>query len=560
MADLRELLPAGGHRRPPRVARPGGAFDHPVAEAGAADNLTMLCDPALGAPGLALARRLSAAMEAPYRALEACFGLAGGPVTVILAPLGGRHDGSGGACHPDGGFDSGAVLHVDATFAARHVDPLALATALAVSQLAECFMVAQGRGWVPGFSHGEGLSRFLASELAAPGSFAAYATGPAWAAAGYPDWLSATERTDSEPVSVGCAVVYLNWLRALGYTLSQIVQAGGATLAANYRSLTGRSTAYRDLRAALARLAVTGDDPFGPPVQQPALAVLGERLHLAWKRRPTDAGIYWSTGDGTGWAARRRLDLTGTGGGPALAALRDRLVMAWKAPDDDPQILCSLFDGTAWAPERPVPGAETAIGPKLAVLNGRLHMIWKGAGTDTAIYWASLQGAGWSAPRMLAHGATAFGPALASLGSRLHAVWRAAPGDERLWWSSFDGATWGVPLEMPGIASSVGPALAAYKGALYAVGKGGAGEPGLWWSRLSGLSWSDPQALADGTSSVGPGLAAFGDALVAIWQGEVGDDRLFCSRFDGTRWTPQQAILGLGEAAATGETVPAAAR
>jgi hypothetical protein len=51
-------------------------------------------------------------------------------------------------------------------------------------------------------------------------------------------------------------------MRSRGYTVAQIVQAGGSTLEANYQRLTGASTGYADLTAALRGRSVTTDDPF----------------------------------------------------------------------------------------------------------------------------------------------------------------------------------------------------------------------------------------------------------------------------------------------------------
>jgi hypothetical protein len=74
--------------------------------------------------------------------------------------------------------------------------------------------------------------------------------------------VSKTEGTDRNNVSTGCAVVYIYWLQWLGYSTKQIVEAGGATLAANYQTLTGKTTAYADLIAALQGLTVNSDNPF----------------------------------------------------------------------------------------------------------------------------------------------------------------------------------------------------------------------------------------------------------------------------------------------------------
>jgi hypothetical protein len=80
--------------------------------------------------------------------------------------------------------------------------------------------------------------------------------------AGYPDWVTQTEQTDRDSASTGCAVLYLYWLRSMGFSTSKIVQAGGATLAVNYKTLTGQETAHADLKGAVEHLNVTSDNPF----------------------------------------------------------------------------------------------------------------------------------------------------------------------------------------------------------------------------------------------------------------------------------------------------------
>lgn len=79
----------------------------------------------------------------------------------------------------------------------------------------------------------------------------------------YPDWVTSTEQTDRDYVSTGCAVLYLYWVVSLGYSKEEVIKAGGATLADNYKKLTGKNTAYADLKAAVEAVNVTSDNPFG---------------------------------------------------------------------------------------------------------------------------------------------------------------------------------------------------------------------------------------------------------------------------------------------------------
>ncbi|MGH3184063.1 MAG: hypothetical protein ACRDOE_19470, partial [Streptosporangiaceae bacterium] len=216
-------------------------------------------------PGLGLAKQLLPAVGQPYQDMQKFFGIAGGAVSVLIAPLSGNNDGSGGAYHYGCDFTTGAVLYLDATFANTAVDPLNLEIGLYVAELSESFMGPQNRGWNCGYSNGEALSRFCAEQETPAGTLDTFATGPAWDQAGRPDWIAKTETTDQDGVSTGCGVVYLYWLRSLGYAIPKIVQAGGATLAANYQALTGKTTAYADLTAALSGIKINSDNPFGAP-------------------------------------------------------------------------------------------------------------------------------------------------------------------------------------------------------------------------------------------------------------------------------------------------------
>ncbi|HXA46724.1 MAG TPA: hypothetical protein VNW52_03765 [Burkholderiaceae bacterium] len=262
----RELLPPGGSRAArtsAQISAAGFAFDYPATLVGTSGNMTVYYDSSLGTKCLALAQEFLRVANRPYQDMETFFGVAGGAVKVIIAPLSGNNDGSGGAYHYGCDFTSGGTLYLDATFASTGVDPLNLEVALYVAELSECFMGAQGKGWGCGYSNGEGLSRFLAEEETPWGTLDAFATAAAWVANGYPDWVTHTELTDRNAVSTGCAILYIYWMRSNGYSIAQITQAAGSTLLANYTALTGKSTAYQDLVAAAKRVSVTSDNPFG---------------------------------------------------------------------------------------------------------------------------------------------------------------------------------------------------------------------------------------------------------------------------------------------------------
>ena len=271
MTNHRELLPPGGSRKVRTAeqitAAAAATFDYPATQVGVVGNITVYYDSSLGAQGLALAQQLVNAVSGPYNDMQSFFGISGGSVSVVVAPLSGNNDGSGGAYHYGCDFTSGGVLYLDATFANTSVNPLDLEVGLYVAELSESFMGPQGGGWGCGFSNGEGLSRFCAEQETPAGTLSGFATGPAWAQAGFPDWVTKTEQTDRDSVSTGCAIIYLYWMCSLGFTIPKIIQAGGSTLSANYQTLTGKSSAYQDLSAAVKGLSIQSDNPFPLPPQ-----------------------------------------------------------------------------------------------------------------------------------------------------------------------------------------------------------------------------------------------------------------------------------------------------
>jgi len=98
-----------------------------------------------------------------------------------------------------------------------------------VAELAEVLMDFSGSAWDRHDSMGEGLS-ILAAETLHPTGYYATGSGPRinqWLQA-RPDFVAASEQTDTNQVSYGCAVLFLNYLRyQLGFSFTQIVAAAG---------------------------------------------------------------------------------------------------------------------------------------------------------------------------------------------------------------------------------------------------------------------------------------------------------------------------------------------
>ena len=308
MSTQREFLPPTFVRKPADAAGPAG-LDYPSTLVGTTGNITIYYATALGDPGLALANAMLGVVDGPYNDMETFFGISGGPVTVVIAPLSGNNEGGGGAYHWGCDFTSGGTLYLDATFALPNSVDVELA--LYVAELSECFMGAQGLGWGCRSSNGEGLSRFCAEVDTPPGSFPSWGiSGPSWVSAGYPDWVNNTEQTDRHYDSTGCAVLYIYWMLSLGYTTEQVIQAGGATLAENYQALTGKTTAYADLTAAVQAVTVTSDNPFYPMTWRPmantsGFGNLNDGQHLFWVGDFAGTGhaqvLVYSAPDGNWW-------------------------------------------------------------------------------------------------------------------------------------------------------------------------------------------------------------------------------------------------------------------
>jgi hypothetical protein len=161
-----------------------------------------------------------------------------------------------------GGFHVGTNITCYVTITS---DALGI-SALLVAEVDEVFMSTQkaalGKGFDPGQSHGEGLSRVLAAELY-PGIAGRFAGGLAWLYSPRPDWVSNTELTDQGAVSYGCASLFLNYLHyQLGFTWQQIIAAADNTLALVAQNL-GSLNAWNDFSAVISRHYPAGQ-PVGP--------------------------------------------------------------------------------------------------------------------------------------------------------------------------------------------------------------------------------------------------------------------------------------------------------
>jgi hypothetical protein len=204
--------------------------------------MKLLVADSLGAEGVALAGRVLPFLEPDFLQVQTTFGIALPNWTVVIAPLSGNNDGTGGAYHY-GCADT--TLYVDADYG----DDGNTTAALVVAEGVEVAQAAGGQGWDCGASGGEGLSRTLA-EAAHAGVLDGYETSSAWLDGARSNWIDAIDPTDRSADSTGCSVLFLYWLNAVkGYTWAQIAQADGTTLAATYAALSGLGSAWADFLA-----------------------------------------------------------------------------------------------------------------------------------------------------------------------------------------------------------------------------------------------------------------------------------------------------------------------
>jgi len=189
-------------------------------------------------------------------------------------------DGTGGADHNSCDFKQGGDIEVCASFGNS-----ARVSALFEAELSECAM----GGNLCGANTGEALSRWCAA-VVGNDALADFATAPAWAQNGMPNYVSKTDGTDQNEISTGCGMAFLSWLQKLGSPLSRIAPAmvslsTHGTLAQLYAKLTGgaQADAWPKFHAAATALpTIVSDDPFGAAsiAPKPKMRAKGSRVGL----------------------------------------------------------------------------------------------------------------------------------------------------------------------------------------------------------------------------------------------------------------------------------------
>ena len=239
-------------------------------KAASTERCTLWYDPAVPS-GALLCAALLQTVEPDLTRLEWTFGVSAPTAWNVYVD-----QGSGGAWH-DACADTG--LHLDA-FDGTNAD---LVRMLFVAEADEVMMATQAKGWDCGDSAGEGLSRVLATD-AYPAQLDGFATASAWLNSPRQDFVTQSEPTDQNYVSIGCATLFLNWLTTqLGISRAHVVQAGGTSLADTCARVTGDSASsafsvFSELLAAhfpvgqTVNLADDNPFPLSAPVPAPTPA------------------------------------------------------------------------------------------------------------------------------------------------------------------------------------------------------------------------------------------------------------------------------------------------
>lgn len=180
------------------------------------------------------------------------------PFQVNLVP------GSGGAFH-DGCAGTAITCNIDA---GTIIDNL---PGLVDAEVVEVFEATQGKGVNCGSSNGEAFSRVLPTVLN-PAWRPWFSTCNSWLNStnpSRPDWVTNTEPTDQDYVSIGCGALFLNYLAyQMNFSWPDIVNAGAPTLGQTAASL-GVQNAFIGFAALLARhyppgtpVNLADDNPF----------------------------------------------------------------------------------------------------------------------------------------------------------------------------------------------------------------------------------------------------------------------------------------------------------
>jgi len=427
----------------PALAADGG----PYTLRGSTPHFTVYFEDGLGAVGPTLADAVLARCEADYAQMRGWFGeiTPGGlPFSIYVVA------GSFGAYHAS----CAATEEHCAAFAGDNPDLIRM---LQVAESVEVFSAGNGH-WNCGASTGEGLSRVFATELY-PSALNGFASAASWLDGGRPDFVTVTDPTDRNYVSIGCATLFLNWLRyQLHFTWAQIVAAGASpTLSTTYANLTGRSDALAAFKGLLdahfptgTPCGLTNDNPF--PLLDPA----------AWSGWDGLGGILETEPVAASWAPNR-LDVFTMGTDSAL----------WHR----------WWDGSNWGGWESLGGTITSKPAVVSWGPNRLDVF--ALGTDSALWHRWWDGSSWGGWESLG-GILTGDPTVVSWNRNRLDVF--AQGTDRACWHRWwDGTSWGGWESLGGVCGPItATSWAPDRLDLFTVGT----DSAVWHQAWSGSAWS----------------------------------------------------------------------
>ena len=455
----------------PPVADGGPAADTP---AGNTTHFSVSYDPSLGANGLTIANAILADCEADFNTLQFWFNVtpSGLPFQIHVVP------GSNGASHASCAATS---LSVQAN-SGPGVD-IPFLRSLVVAEEDEVFMGTAPRSWNCGFSNGEGLSRVLANTLYPGVEPSNFVSAPTWLdSSPRPDFVTVTDPTDRNYTSIGCAVLFLYWLRyQLGFTWNQICQADGATLAATYTKLTGRTDALARFESLLSARYPAGT-PSGLTTDNPYPL-----------KRATDSGYLLQGIFGTVGNFEAVVPRDG-GGLDAFDRDNDAAGLPWQGP-------ATFAAGTVYAD--PVSVIQSSFGTpgnlEVAARSGnQLQAFWRDSGPTFTWHGPSVITSGVSGNPAMIQGR--FGTV-----GNFELITPLASGGLRALWRDNDAA--GLPWHTgPVFGSGVYDAVALIQsnfgnpGNLEVVARQGTQLVAFWRDSGPSLTWHGPVPFASGAA------------------------------------------------------------
>ncbi len=211
---------------------------------GSTEHFKVFYDSSLGNDGIRIADAILSVCEQDYLKLQEFFnGITPGgmPFNIHVTT------GSNGASHPT---CQSTQISIGARAASGVNIPFM--RSLLIAEEDEVFEGFFGQGWNCGFSNGEGLSRVLANELYPNVEPENFVSAPVWLDNGRPDYINTTDPTDTNYISIGCSVLFLNWLHyQLNFSWKQIILAGSPTLGETYENLTSRTDGLERFKSLL---------------------------------------------------------------------------------------------------------------------------------------------------------------------------------------------------------------------------------------------------------------------------------------------------------------------